>query len=432
VLPRYLRAGCEAAEGVSVSNLQAEGFSPSPFLVIPSLRLDVKLMPLFEPRLDVSSFALERPKLLLEVNRQGRANYSSLTSGGRPPEGVPGAKPGAGGAAAFALPHLLVNGAAVDYLDYLDYRDSSAIRVRNLDLAMEVSGEGSAVRVTGVGATDSLSYGTVERPLLSGLHLRLDHQVLYDLSSDQLRIERGDLAFQQLRLILAGNVSAVTGDPVLDLTVGSDSVNIADLFSLIPGEYREKTGGAKGEGTSRVRIAITGTLSDSSPAEIAGSVTARGATLQYAGLPKPITDITVLSSFTRTRTKEEFRIDDLSASLGGAPIRLAMTLTDFDDPWISLRAGGTLDLATLPQYYPLDPGTELGGTVALEVRLAGRVSLPDAMKAGGSLTFHDVTARTAEMSNPVRRVNGTVTFNNDAAESRQLSMVIGSSDMTVA
>ncbi len=305
-------------EGVSMANRQGEGFTSRAFLTLDVLRLNVKLLPLLKSRVEVTSLEVDRPRLLLEVNARNETNYANLTGA----EGAAGSKTqkAAGSAppsaAAFVIANLQVNNGSVDYVNY---KDNSATRVRNLFLTTEVGGEGNSIVITGNATTDSLSYGSVETPLLEGLRLRLDHRMSYDLSKDILQIEKGDMVLQDMRLVLSGSASHLQSNSVLAFTVGSDSLNIADLLSLVPREYMKKAEGLKGTGIAQVSIAITGTLTDSTSADFAGTVTARGASIQYPQLPKPITDITVLSGFTRTKAKQEFRIEDLSANLGGAP-----------------------------------------------------------------------------------------------------------------
>ena len=104
---------------------------------------------------------------------------------------------------------------------------------------------------------------------------------------------------------------------------------------------------------------------------------------------------------------------------------MAMTVTNFDDPYLNLSASGSLNLATVAEYYPLEKGTELGGEMKLDLRIAGKVIDPKTMQASGSMTFLDVSAKTATSAKPVRKLNGTVTFNNEIAETKKLSLVIG-------
>jgi len=433
-------------QGVSIANRKREGFSPNPFLALDGLRLHIKLLPLLKSHVQVTSVELDSPHLRLEVNAQNEANYRILLGGedgagsAKSPDGRIGEPSDPSGpktetaaepphAATFLISGLQVNNGSVDYVNY---KDDSATRMRNLFLTMDVGGEGHTVVMSGIATTDSLSYGSVETPLLAGLHLRLDHRMLYDLSRDVLKIEKGDMVFQDMRLVLSGSASHLQSNSVLDLTIGSDSLNIADLLSLVPADYMEKAEGAEGTGTAQVFIAITGTLTDSTSSDFAGTITARGASLRFPQVPKPITDITVLSSFTNTKTVQEFRLENLTANLAGAPFSMAMTVTNFDDPYIKLAAGGSLSLATVPEFYPLDKGTELAGEMKLDLRIAGKVIDPKTLQASGSMTFRDVTAKTATSANPVRKLNGTITFNDEIAETKKLSLLIGESDMTMA
>jgi uncharacterized protein involved in outer membrane biogenesis len=448
-------------EGVSISNRKGEGFSSNPLLTLDALRLNLKILPLLKSRIEVTSLELDRPRILLEVNGRNETNYSNLTGGGSPtapPGPAAGGAPPAGGVpspnlknpeppgpagpktetapgfslsstAAFLVSNLLVNNGSVDYVNF---KDSSATRVRNLSVALELGTEGDKIIISGNAVTDSLSYGTAETPMLEGLRVRFDSRMSYDLSKDLLEFEKGDLTFQDMRLSLKGTVSHLRSNTVLGIAVGSDSLNIADLFSLVPREYLKKAEGIRGTGIARIHIAISGTLTDSSTADMAGTVAVTGASIQYPQLPKPISDITLLSGFTRTKTKQEFHIEKMTANLGGAPFSLAMSVVNFDKPYLTLSAAGSLNLASVPEYYPLEKGTELGGDMTLDIHIEGKVSDPKSMHAAGSMAFKDVSAKTAGTAKPVRKLNGTLTFNNEVAETAKLSMLIGESDMTLS
>ena len=431
-------------DGVSISNRRGEGFSSNPLLTLDALRLNLKVLPLFRSRVEVTSLELDSPRLVLEINGRNETNYSNLTGGGAPavPPGPAGggapasppktenvSGPTLSSTAAFLVSNLLVNNGSVDYVNF---KDNSATRVRNLSLAMELGTEGDGIIISGNAVTDSLSYGTVETPMLEGLRLRFDSRMSYDLSKDLLKFEKGDMIVQDMRLAMKGTVSHLRSNSVLDITVGSDSLNIADFFSLIPKEYLKKAEGVRGTGIARVHISLTGTLTDSTSADIAGTVAATGASIQYPQLPKPISEITLLSGFTRTKAKQEFHIDKMTANLGGAPFSLAMSVVNFDNPYLTLSAAGSLNLATVPEYYPLEKGTEIGGEMKLDIHIEGKVMDPKSLRASGSMTFKDVSAKTASTEKPVRKLNGTLTFNNEVAEATKLSLMIGESDMTIS
>ena len=439
-------------DSVAVSNRRGAGFSPRPFLVLDGLRVNVRLLPLLRSSIEVTSVAFDRPQLFLEVNAQNSTNYEDLTASGGgaqagAPQGASGgtseappgrgtapetgkpAAPPSGGAAALLVADLVVNHGSVEYVNH---KENSATGARDLSLRMSLGREGSDVVVSGDASTDSLSYGAVDAPMFSGLHLALAARARYVAADDRVTIERGDMRFQSMPLRVSGTVDHVRATPAFDIVIGADSLNIADLLSLVPAEYMGKVEGLKGEGTAHVRIGVKGTVTDSTSADITGTVTAAGASIRYPQLPRPVTDISIVSGFSRTAKRQEFRIENLTASLGGAPVHMSLTLSDFNDPSIDCAAGGSLDLAAVHEFYPLAKGTELGGAVSAEFRVAGRVSAPAAMRASGSLTLRDVSVKTAASPKPVRDLNGTLTFSNDALSTKQVSLVIGQSDMTLS
>jgi hypothetical protein len=299
-------------------------------------------------------------------------------------------------------------------------------------MSSEVDARGERILVTGSAECESLSYGTIAEPLVDGLRLGLNHQISYDPASDVLTFVRGDLTVQDMRLTLAGTMADLRKEnSVLDLSIGSDSVNIADLLSLVPKEYMKKAEGLKGTGTAQVHIALTGVITDSTTGDLAGRITARGATIHYPQLPKPITNISIVCAFFRTAIRQEFRVEKLTANLGNDPVSMTMTVVNFDAPALTVSASGALDLARVREYYPLEAGTELSGRMKADVNLAGRVDDPMTMKASGTMEFSNVTARSATSKNPVRNLNGTVTFNNRTIESKSVSLALGSSDLTL-
>jgi len=49
-----------------------------------------------------------------------------------------------------------------------------------------------------------------------------------------------------------------------------------------------------------------------------------------------------------------------------------MTMVNFENPSITMALNGSLNLAEVGQFYPLEPGTELAGRMSANVNVAGR------------------------------------------------------------
>jgi uncharacterized protein involved in outer membrane biogenesis len=414
-------------DSLQIANRSGEGFSPDPFLSLERLRLNVSLFALLGGRVEVTSLMLDRPRLLLEVNGNNLTNYSDLGAAEhRPAAGTPDAN----SAAAFSL---FISAFRVEHgvLEYLNHRTDSATRLHAVTIEAGLETERGQFILEGEARSDSLSYGSVDAALIDGLEAALVFRMVYDLQSDLLTFERGKVTVQQIPLNLSGTIAGLRAATTLDLSIGSDEVSVAQLFSLIPRTSSEKAVQMTGSGKASVRIDVTGVLSDSTEAETRGRIAARDASLQYAGLPRPITEITVLAGFTRTASVQEVHVDTLTARMGEAPVALSMRITNFDDPRLRLSVSGVLQLGQLHEYYPLEEGTSLSGVLQARVQVVGPVREPKELRASGTMDFRGVSIATAETPSPLRDLTGSIAFNNQILESRRLSLMLGKSDLTL-
>ena len=77
-------------EGLTVSNAQGEGFTDKPMVQLDRLVLDIRLLALLKGNIEVSEMTLDHPRLFLEVNSAGRANYAEKELPGSPATGTRG------------------------------------------------------------------------------------------------------------------------------------------------------------------------------------------------------------------------------------------------------------------------------------------------------------------------------------------------------
>ncbi len=438
-------------DSLSISN--KKGFSDKPFIALDKLVLDVRLAPLFRGSLEVTTVVLERPWILLEVNEKGATNYSEKraevketgkTSGSG---GEGEAKTGAQGYGLLLSNLQIIDGS----IEYIDRKGNSATRLAGLNqmVRVEVAAASKELRVETDGTIEKLSYGSVTTPLISDLRIKYTTALLYQLDKDLLTIQKGAASVQDIALDISGTIASVTGVPVFDMVFGSDKVNIADIFSLTPKEYMKKAEGLKGTGTAQVQITIKGPLTDLTNPDVYGNISATNATLQYAQLLKPITNVNIVSDFTRTTKKQEFRMQKFSATLGTNPLSGTLSVVNFpakggsasggDDPSLTMMVNASINLAEVKQYYPLETGTDLTGMLKVNVNIAGEVANPQAMKASGTMEFQNVTMKSATSppagragKNPIQNLEGAITFNNQIVEAKKLSMTLGKSDLSLA
>lgn len=406
------------------------GFSDQPLLAIERLLLDVKLWPLFDKRVEVSSLLLERPRITLETKEDGSTNYAQKRPAGTPEPAAPQSE--SSPMAALLLPDFrIVNG----YIDMIDHRDNSRQILDGFHEQASVSFDPATniARIESKTAIDRYSYGSITTPLITDWRITAEAPILYNVQEHLASIENGKGFLNAIPFDISGTI-AMKDKPDMDLTIEAKDVNVAQLLNLTPKAYVEKIKGVQGSGLVQAKILVKGVYDSDTRTlpDVLGTISTTNASIQFPNIPKPITNISLVSDFVRGKEKQEFHIRKLTASLGQNPVSLTMGVVNFDDPNLTLAMTASLNLSEVGDYYPLEAGTVLSGKVKGDLRITGKVNNPDALKASGALEFNEVTVATATSTNPIKNLNGTIAFNNQVLESKKLSMMIGKSDLTLS
>ncbi|MGA9116831.1 MAG: AsmA-like C-terminal region-containing protein [Bacteroidota bacterium] len=406
-------------DSLTVSNRPGPGFSARPMLFLERLNLKVRILPLLGGNLEVARLELERPLLLVEYDSSGRPNYRM--------DGTPaGSSPG--GAAAWGALFSdvrLMRGR----IEYRDLRGNSAALLE--DVEMQLSGDIAPrtgdVRLGLRSSAGSVSYGTLAGNYLEGVRLGWDQEFRYSPASDLLTLPPGKAAVGTIPLSVGGTVSGLRGAMGLDITIGSDSVGMSDVLSLLPPAYARRSSGIRGEGVASAKIFLGGTVNDSVQADVEGVFRIRDGAVHYAGLPRALREISLEADFARTREVQRLRVTRLAATLGSGTIAARLTVTGFEDPVLDLEARLDLNLKEAGEFYPLEKGGEMTGRVKAALSVRGK---PAAPLGSGTVELRDVSFRSGARS--LRRLNGIVRVNNRLVESDGISMTLGESDLALS
>jgi len=412
---------------LTISNAAGDGFSRRPFCRLDRLVLDVNLFPLLSGRVEVPTVLLERPFLLLEVNEKGAANYEFKKA---EESQTTADTAGVTGSGLVLSDFEIRNGT----LEYVDHEQNSSTSLEGIRLLTEIDLDPHTRSATvALEATiDAFSYGSVESPMLSGIPVTLSQRLIYLEAEDSLSLGEGKATVGTIPLTIGGSVATMSKTPRVDIAIRSSGAKIPDLLSLVPKEYLKNAEGFEGTGTAEIGITMKGEISDSTEPDVTGLISSTGAQVRYASLPKPITNIAIVADFARTAAKQEFRVTKFSANLGDNPIGGTLTVVNFDDPAMNLAFHASLNLAEVKEYYPLEEGTELSGHLKADLKVSGRINDPKTRKSSGILDLKSVSAKTAGNPNPVRNLNGTITFNDQTIDAKKLTMMVGRSDLDIA
>src|SRR5437016_4163341 len=119
-------------------------FGTTPFLTLETGRIYLKLRPLLTGRVEFGDITLERPRIALIQNAEGRLNVASLAP---PSESKTASRPGrssggaTGGAAAAIVPRVNVDQGLITYVAHGKGPAQTPYRVEDLDVTVTRSEE---------------------------------------------------------------------------------------------------------------------------------------------------------------------------------------------------------------------------------------------------------------------------------------------------
>jgi uncharacterized protein involved in outer membrane biogenesis len=416
-------------EQLIIANRKGPGFSEQPFISLDEFFLDVKLLPLLGNRLEVNQIIFQRPVVLLEVNKKGEENYSNPSEG---------AAAGQGGKKGLTLEYrqggslLLSNFEIKDGdFEYVDRQNDRAIRLKGLDsrVHVETITEVSEIRTETDMAIGEFSYGVIGNPSIRESNLHIKQSSTLHVQEDKVTLEKGELELQDLRLGMKGSLSLALQQH-LDFTVGSEDIDLKQALSLVPHDIVKGLEKAQVEGTARFQANIKGDLGEGKKPEILLDATLTNGKIHYADFPKSVTDINFKAKLQSAGSRSRLDIPDFSARLGNNPIKMDLTLADFEDPVLNAHVEGVVNLSEVKDFYPLEQGKSLSGVLRAKVSMEGKPSRPATLRGNGALEFQDVVIASTE--GPPSRVNGSITFSNQAIEAKELKVKYGPSDLTLA
>lgn len=424
-------------DSLSISNPQGTHYDRENFLSLDNLRLRVKILPLISNRIEIGYVILDHPQIYLEVTKDGHKNYSSEEPGTAKESSV-SVKVEKGGTGELLLSNFEINNGE---FESVNKKFDSRMKVGGLHLSTKIQakpGE-STIQVDGETAIDQFSYGTTSMWYLSDQPVTANLHLSYDVGRDALNFDDVTGKLKAIPLTVSGNISQLTRDTMMmDLKITAPNVQMEHLLSLVPAEMLKTAQGLSASGDVKLIASIVGPSSKTVDPGIQATFAISNGSIRYTSLPKAITNINLNGSFEEPSAPIDapgigkLSVDKLTAHIGGNDISASLHVISFTDPAVVASLNGSLSLGEVKDFYPLEQGSELAGLVKANVSLDGKAKAPQSIRASGSIEFQNVAIKTAGSPKPLRNLNGTITFSNQAIESKQLAVNIGESDMQMS
>jgi uncharacterized protein involved in outer membrane biogenesis len=421
--------------GLEISNTEREGFSKEPFFTLEKFLIKVKVIPLFQKRLEIAAIILQGPTVLVEVDREGTFNYDDLAfmkKEEKPEEKKPEEEEKPKGPPALPIPMTMEQFKIVKgQIKYFDHKAGRYVTFGDVNQRVDFSidKELKDIKSTGELVLSQISVRTGEIPKpLSNVSFTFNHDVGVNMVEGSAVINTVRLSLQKIFITMTGSVKNFNDKPSIDLSVNSDKILIADVIKEIPPELVPIVGKLKAEGFVQIALALKGTIDKEGIPDIKGQLSLGDGNISYEDLPKSISNIHANVHFTKNRLE----IEKFGFKFGENPVMLRALVWDFKQPNIDGALKATFDLGDVKDFVELPQGMSLSGVIKSDITAKGQVdpANPDQLDVDGNIALTNLNIKTPEITKPVK-INGTVNFTPKQIMNK-LAITIGSSDINVS
>lgn len=402
--------------GVELRDLSVaspEGMEAPPVASAEEVRLGIALLPLLRRRVQMDRASAEGVDVRLVVGEDGRSNYGDFV-----PEADAEPDAGEAGGSSFSLEvrDVRLDRGRVAYLDRATGRE---VEARDLSADATVQRDGDVWRVDGRIAAGELrgrGYPAADRWSGRPVELTLDGRA--GPEARWLEIGSGSGRAGPVELTVDGRVDSLrSSERLLDLRVRAEELALEDVASLA---LADDAGGGRLSGVLGVDLEISGRLGPEARPTATGTVTLRDGAVRHGDGGGRLAEGLEGEAALRP---DSVLLRRLTGRLMDGPLEVRGSLDLAADgrpfagrvraaPRLERRPGGDAD------------SLEASGAVGVEADVTGRLGMPSATRARGTLTPDGVSVRRDGWDGGVELPSGTVRLEGDRASADDLPVIV--------
>lgn len=241
---------------------------------------------------------------------------------------------------------------------------------------------------------------------------------------------------EKLRFALSGNFINENKNTAVDLQVKGQEINVADLLTLLPNNFKTNIDNYKGSGVLQFTANIKGATQTGIHTNASFSLANASLTQQQSDIV--VSNINLNGSFSDINNGR-LLINNFSANLDQSSFKGRLELNNFKAPELITTINATADLDKLQQFLQIDTLETLNGKAIADIYFKGRlpqgkdkesttVAYLKQATLSGNLELSDMRLKLKGSPFIVDSVNGSFLFDNSNVFIEKLKGTIAESD----
>ena len=270
--------------------------------------------------------------------------------------------------------------------------------------------------------------------LLKNKDAELDLNMTIVSSESSYLFNRGYLLVEEMPFQITGRVDST----YLDLKIHGDDMQINDLANSLVDESLEDVKTYEGQGTINFEAKIVGESAGIIMPSIEADFNVKGASIKEPDNDLQIHDIQFVGHYQNEvdGRKEELRMQDVNMRMLNSFFEGEAVVTDFDQPILSTKMDGNLNLTRFHQFFDFKNIEKLSGDLAFN--FDGRIQFFDpeyraeifkVLHSNGNFSLNKVVYKSKSDILTYNNISGQVVLNNKDAAAKNLSVKTNNSDI---
>ena len=322
---------------------------------------------------NINRIEINNPKILVKVLKTGETNYDIAVESTEPetPESVDEGE----SSFTLSLKNVIINNALIIY-DDAELDTWVKLEGFNHRLTGDLTADNSILRTKSTADIFTVVYEGIT--YLNKTKLIYDADIDADLKNEIYTLNKNQLKINELAMSFDGSVSMLENGYNLILTFEAAQTEFKHFLSLVPAIYTQDFASVKTAGKLGLNGYVKGVYTDESLPAFEVNLAIDDAMFKYPDLPQSVTDINIRTKISSPGGDADRTVVDVSRfhmQLGKNPFDASLLLkTPISNPDLKAKFKGTLDLAGIQEFYPLEEGESMSGTFNMDVTLEGKMS----------------------------------------------------------
>ncbi len=420
---------------LTLDNLSVVGidnFKGDTLAAVKHTAVTIDLMSMFKgEKYKLLAFKLEEPVLHAIVDYDGKANWDIVK---------PSTTSTTTEQSKFALEAKKVQ-ITDGELSYEDRKGGAVASIHDLDfegsgdVTQDIYDLTTKTNIAALSFKNGLVSYLSKAKLEAIVNLSIDNRV------NKYTFKDNSINLNDLGLQFDGYVQTQKEDLNLDVNFKSKKTEFKSILSLLPAVYAKDFDKIKTSGTLDLKGSVKGLYNVKTYPAFNLDWKVGNAMFQYPDLPVAVRNINIVSTVVKPQGSLDLTVVDipkLHFEAGSDPVDAKINVkTPVSDPNVSADIHGTMNLANVPKFYPMEGVKSMAGLLKLNLLFKGRKSDLDkknyeAITAAGDANISGLYYDSKDLPMPVRVNSMQMNFSPQNIKLSNLVAVVGHTDLNAS